>query len=398
MSLLDDYTLSDVLGRGSVGVVYRAHDRTTFALRAIKTIKPELLNDPFTRSEFTKEYERLSKLNHPNIVRVYGMGEDSVHGLYYIMEYHPDGDLTKIAGNMGDGQKYNIWLRICAALQYSHLRETLHRDIKAQNIILKGNQPILVDFGVGVSFKSNREGTTATGSDLWASIYQQSGDTSQITDIYSLAGILGYLLTKCEPRILHGLISNPDSDESRILGDELRQFLLTAFECSYQNIRDMLLDAIPIINKRKYEFIDIHIEQDLISCIRTISCDNYQSVQSDPHNLEKENRNILFQNRIFGNYTISYLKLDENNRNIMDSIIRMGMKFVQPGLVDFEIIGINGGSQGLIQGQENEWVCQWTAKKFNQRHIIAAKASQMDIGSRKILFSFLMLGENGIPL
>jgi serine/threonine protein kinase/outer membrane biosynthesis protein TonB len=145
------YEVIEELGRGAMGVVYRARDPFIGRLVALKTITPGLLDNPELLQRFYREAQAAGQLQHPNIVIIYDLGE--ADGLPYIaMEFLEGKSLEKLIHEtpaMPLAQKLNIIIQLCRGLDFAHKHGVVHRDIKPGNIIvMKGGTVKVVDFGI----------------------------------------------------------------------------------------------------------------------------------------------------------------------------------------------------------------------------------------------------------
>ena len=140
----------ECLGRGGMGVVYKARQPRLNRLVALKLLAPEKGRDPQFAERFEGEAKALAQLNHPDIVTVYDFGE--TNGLYYLLMEFVDGvNLRQLmrSQKITPEQALAIVPRICEALQYAHDRGIVHRDIKPENILLdRQGQLKIADFGI----------------------------------------------------------------------------------------------------------------------------------------------------------------------------------------------------------------------------------------------------------
>src|SRR5690348_6203797 len=148
--ILAQYQISEKLGEGGMGVVWKARDTHLDRFVALKTLRVERLSDPERRRRFVHEAKAASALNHPNIVHIYDIAE--ADGIQYIsMEYVPGKTLDQLIGRKGlrlnELLKYAI--QIADALAQAHLAGIIHRDLKPSNIIVGPNGQLKVlDFGL----------------------------------------------------------------------------------------------------------------------------------------------------------------------------------------------------------------------------------------------------------
>jgi tRNA A-37 threonylcarbamoyl transferase component Bud32 len=149
----------ECLGRGGMGVVYKARQPRLNRLVALKILAPEREQDPAFAGRFEKEALALARLNHPNIVTIHDFGQAG--GMYYLlMEYVEGVNLSQLlhGGRLAPKEALAIVPHICEALQYAHDQGIVHRDIKPGNILLgKKGQVKIADFGVARIV--GREGT-----------------------------------------------------------------------------------------------------------------------------------------------------------------------------------------------------------------------------------------------
>ena len=144
------YEILECLGRGGMGVVYKARQKSLNRLVAIKILAPERGGESRFAERFAREAELLAKLNHPHIVTIHDFGETG--GLFYLVMEYIDGvnlrDLLR-DGKLEAKQALAIVPPICDALQYAHDKGIVHRDIKPENLLLDREGRIkIADFGI----------------------------------------------------------------------------------------------------------------------------------------------------------------------------------------------------------------------------------------------------------
>ncbi|MFD0684560.1 serine/threonine-protein kinase [Actinomadura fibrosa] len=211
-SALPGYELLDELGRGGMGVVYRARavgDGASAEPLAIKVIRPELAGDPAYRSRFAQEIDRARRVTHENIVPVLDAGEHEGH-LYLVMPC-VDGttlkDILDKLDRMTPAKAVETIVRIADALDSVHEAGLLHGDVSPCNIILAGSRssprPMLTDFGLARPLStaglSAAETWARTGAGIGTPGFMApeavSGDRlTPAADVYSLAAVLHYVL------------------------------------------------------------------------------------------------------------------------------------------------------------------------------------------------------------
>lgn len=198
------YTILGKLGKGGMGIVYKAVDPIIGRTVAIKTIRLDVTNSPEEQDEATKRFIREAQsagnLNHPNIVTIYDVGEDA--GLMYIaMEYIEGITLEESIGNRQSFslEKIVSWIhQIGEALDYAHSKGVIHRDIKPGNILIDNEGiPHIVDFGIARIVTSTLTmAGTSLGTPSYMAPEQIAGHKiDHRVDIFSLGAIIYELLT-----------------------------------------------------------------------------------------------------------------------------------------------------------------------------------------------------------
>ena len=209
------YELDQEIGRGGMGIVYRARDRRLKRHVAIKLLPPELSFRRDVRSRFLREAETAAQLSHPNIVPIYSV--DEVGNLVFFVMACIDGDnLATLVQKRGPLPVDSVrrWLgEVADALSYAHSRGVVHRDIKPDNILLDGidGRALVTDFGIARAATDSGETSrlTATGMAIGTPAYmspeQASGDRDldARSDLYSL-GIVAYQMLCGEPPFVGG--------------------------------------------------------------------------------------------------------------------------------------------------------------------------------------------------
>ena len=159
----------EYLGRGGMGVVYKARQKTLNRVVALKLLAPERVRDPKFAERFTREAQALAALNHPNIVTIYDFGQAG--GFYFLLMEYVDGvNLRQLLRTLRltPEEALAIVPQLCDALQYAHDRGIVHRDIKPENLLLdKDGRVKVADFGIarmlGAGDGSSAGGTTLSG-------------------------------------------------------------------------------------------------------------------------------------------------------------------------------------------------------------------------------------------
>ncbi len=197
--LSDRYLLVKSLGEGGMADVYLAMDTILSREVAIKILRGELSSDPVTLLRFQREANAASKLNHPNVVDVYDVGEcDGRH--YIVMEYVRGRTLKQLIAQRGALDKkeaVDIMIQLTSAVQHAHENHIIHRDIKPQNVLVKDDGTVkITDFGIALAHDAVQltQSDAVLGSAHYLAPETTRGEpaTNQI-DIYAL-GIVFYEL------------------------------------------------------------------------------------------------------------------------------------------------------------------------------------------------------------
>src|SRR5271169_34555 len=203
------YEIVGELGRGAMGVVYKATDPVIGRAVAVKTIKLSEEGTGLTRPELLQRFQTEARaaglLTHPNIVVVYHAGEED--GLYYITMEMVEG--KSVQALIDEGQKFSLprVLRImeqtCSALQFAHERHVVHRDIKPANLMLTADDTVKVtDFGTAkiLQFGTAQQTTHVMGTPSYMSPEQVKGRAVDgRSDIFSLGVMLYEMVTGEKP-------------------------------------------------------------------------------------------------------------------------------------------------------------------------------------------------------
>jgi hypothetical protein len=202
-----DYELLDEIGRGGMGVVYRARQVSLDRLVALKMILPGELTGPEDLQRFHTEAEATARLQHPGIVRVHDVGE--IDGkLYYSMDYIDGPSLSKrlASGPLPGRVAAGYVAAVAHAIHHAHRNGFLHRDIKPSNILLDADDyPHVTDFGLAKKIDGDSQRTrtgTILGTPSYMAPEQASGKIHELgpaCDVYGLGALLYELLTGRPP-------------------------------------------------------------------------------------------------------------------------------------------------------------------------------------------------------
>src|SRR5205814_7855968 len=181
------------LGRGGMGVVYKARQPRLNRLVALKILAPEREKDPAFAGRFEKEAQALARLGHPNIVTIHDFGQAG--GMYYLLMEFVDGvTLRQLlnASRVSPREALAIVPQICDALQFAHDHGIVHRDIKPENILLDRLGRVKVaDFGLAKLMGNEGRAELPLGQNPEAA--QQHRPTSELTDAGKVMGTPQYM-------------------------------------------------------------------------------------------------------------------------------------------------------------------------------------------------------------
>ena len=207
-ALGDAFTIEGEIGRGGMGVVYRARDERLKRRVAIKVLPPELAFQADIRARFTREAQTAARLSHPHVVPIYTVGEGNKL-VYFIMGYVDGESLAgriQRRGSLPVEEVRRIMKETADALSAAHALAIIHRDIKPDNILLEGTRGrvMVTDFGIAKALSSVSGATltsagVAIGTPSYMSPEQAAGEKEidGRADIYSL-GVVAYQMTTGE--------------------------------------------------------------------------------------------------------------------------------------------------------------------------------------------------------
>jgi len=198
------YQIVGELGRGGMGIVFKAKDTVLDRLVAYKVLPDTLKENPQAFKNFLREAKAAAKLNHPGIVTVYDAGEQD--GRYYIAMEYVDGttlkEIVRRRGPISPQGILHVLVQVCEALAYAHEQKVVHRDIKTANTMwTRDRKAKLMDFGLAKVMEEVRNHTTVvSGTPYYMSPEQTLGkNVDHRTDIYSLGATLFEMATGSVP-------------------------------------------------------------------------------------------------------------------------------------------------------------------------------------------------------
>jgi serine/threonine-protein kinase len=200
----DRYELLEKLGGGGMGTVYKAHDRRSGSVVALKFLAESLAEDPVLKRRFQREAQAAARLRHDNIGAIEGIEETAEGRLFIVMPYYPGGTLkTVIAqGPLPVATAVRCAIQLADGLAHAHAAGVIHRDIKPANLMFAGDGSIkILDFGIA---KIAGEKLTRTGLVLGTLAYmspEQAMGTvlDHRTDLWALGVVFHEMLTGRPP-------------------------------------------------------------------------------------------------------------------------------------------------------------------------------------------------------
>jgi serine/threonine protein kinase len=204
------YRLVELVGAGGMATVYRGEDLLLERTVAVKFLREPFASDPAFRERFLGEARAAARLDHPNIVRIYDVGEDEGHHPYIVMEIVEGEDLKTLIrrdGPLPVSQALNLTRQICAGVGLAHRAGIVHCDLKPQNILVTyEGQAKVADFGIARAFQSEEHPSQEEPEDVvWGSPHYIAPEQAMgkqptpATDVYSIGVMLYEMLTGVPP-------------------------------------------------------------------------------------------------------------------------------------------------------------------------------------------------------
>ena len=205
---LGNYEILEEIGRGGMGVIYRARQRHSRRIVALKRVLSYHADSRETLARFRREAEAAASLDHPNILPIYEVGESEEGVPYFSMKYAPGGSLQEgaLALRYEPREVVRLMAKVARAVQYAHRQGILHRDLKPGNVLLDGRgEPMVSDFGLAKWLDTSSDLTrtlTIFGTPGYIAPEQAEGPAANLkpsSDVYSLGAILFDLLAGRPP-------------------------------------------------------------------------------------------------------------------------------------------------------------------------------------------------------
>jgi predicted Ser/Thr protein kinase len=193
------YRIIALLGKGGMGEVYRADDLTLGQAVALKFLPDDAARDQGLLERFKNEVRIARRISHPNVCRVYDVGEVDGH-TFFTMEYVDGEDLASLLrriGRLPEDKALDIARQLCAGLSAAHTKGVLHRDLKPANIMLDGRgQVVITDFGLAGLADQIQGNEVRSGTPAYMAPEQLAGkEVSTRSDIYALGLVLYEVFT-----------------------------------------------------------------------------------------------------------------------------------------------------------------------------------------------------------
>jgi len=205
---LGNYEILEEIGRGGMGVIYRARQRHSRRIVAVKRVLSYHSDSRETLARFRREAQAAASLDHPNILPIYEVSESEDGLPFFSMKFAPGGNLQEVGPALRNDPRQCVALvaKVARAVQYAHAKGILHRDLKPGNILLDARgEPLVSDFGLAKWLDTTSELTrtlTIFGTPGYIAPEQATGPAADLkpsADVYSLGAILFDLLAGRPP-------------------------------------------------------------------------------------------------------------------------------------------------------------------------------------------------------
>src|SRR6266511_861954 len=205
---IGNYQVLEEVGRGGMGVIYRARQRHSRRIVALKRILSYHADSQETLARFRREAQAAASLDHPNILPIYEVGESEDGFPFFSMKFAAGGSLLDAALALRSEPRRSVALmaKVARAVQYAHDQGILHRDLKPGNVLLDGRgEPLVSDFGLAKWLDTTTDVTrtlTIFGTPGYIAPEQANGSAPNLTpaaDVYSLGAMLFDLFTGRPP-------------------------------------------------------------------------------------------------------------------------------------------------------------------------------------------------------
>ena len=300
-----DYELLEEIGRGGQGVVYRARQKSLNRTVALKVIGLGQWSSTPHLKRFRHEAEAAARLEHPQIVPIYEIGERD-GSCYFSMQFIEGGQLDQILKRepMSPRRAAELLVKIARTVQFAHEHGILHRDIKPGNILVdKNGEPHLTDFGLARLIEQQSTVTNSfdvLGTPSYMSPEQAAGRTKELApaaDVYSLGAVLYQILTG-EPPFAGGT--------------------------TYETIR-MVLESEPRNPRTRNAKVDVDLATICLKCLEKNPARRYQSAAALADDVERWLRHEPIQARRTGMFTRGRKWLQRNPTTALVAALLAGL-------------------------------------------------------------------------
>src|SRR5436190_10509909 len=205
---IGNYQILEEIGRGGMGVIYRARQRHSRRIVALKRVLSFHADSRETLARFRREAEAAASLDHPNILTIYEVSETEDGLPFFSMKFAAGGSVQDVARSLRDDPRRIVRLmaKVTRAVQHAHVQGILHRDLKPGNVLLDGcGEPLVSDFGLAKWLDTSSDLTrtlTVFGTPGYIAPEQAQGPAKKLTlsaDIYSIGAVLFDLFTGRTP-------------------------------------------------------------------------------------------------------------------------------------------------------------------------------------------------------
>ena len=197
-----DYAIINQIGKGGMGVVYAAKQKSLRRRVAVKTLKRDIGQRDDDRAKFLSEAVITGVLDHPNIVPIHELGQTEDGTLFYSMKCVTGTEWHKVVRNKTEAENLEIFLKVADAVAFAHSKNVIHRDLKPENVMLGEYGEVLVmDWGLAVDL-NRKEEFTMGGTPAYMSPEMAKGPLDRIgkcSDIYLLGAMLYEIVTGFPP-------------------------------------------------------------------------------------------------------------------------------------------------------------------------------------------------------
>lgn len=277
---LGQYEIIELIGKGGMGVVYKARQLTLDRIVALKILSPSLSKNSEFLERFHREAKVLAELNHPNIVSIYDKGIEN-DMVFFVMEYVDGVSLRKLISDkvLSPEEALKLVPQMCDALDYAHSQGIVHRDIKPENILIdKKGRVKITDFGIARIIQGTQAASSLTQTDITMGTYDYMAPEQRLNpkivdqraDIYSMGVIIYEMLTGELPV---GKFKLPS--EKIKIDIEIDKVILKALakepELRYQKVSELSTDIINATTKAKKEEQPTKEEREVESLSKSIS-------------------------------------------------------------------------------------------------------------------------------